>query len=216
MRWRPGWDGVPGDLPSVFSLPNLRVYREPEQNHRYILAADVAEGKDPERGDYDCGTVIDADTLEECAHLHGRWEPHDFARYLMALSEPFQAYVTPERNNHGHAVIATMKLAYFPRIGHGHDGGHGWVTSTKTKPETVDLLAEKLMRGDLTVRTPETVAEMQTFVRKAGGKLEAREGFYDDRVLTWCVGLGAMRFQKLLRVGSRSSLGRNPFAGYRG
>lgn len=215
MKVRRGWDGLdPGLLPALESVPGLAVWEEPRQNRRYLIAADVAEGL--EGGDADSAVVLDADTLEEVADLHGRWEPKDFARYLMALSEPYDAWVWPERNNHGHAVLASMALAFFPRVGVGHDGRPGWHTTPKTKPAGVDLLAEHLKEGTVTVRSAATLGEMQVYKRLAGGRLGGAQGFHDDRVMKWVVAVSVARQGLIDRHRRTARAGRNPLAGYRG
>jgi hypothetical protein len=196
---RRGWAGLaPGMLPATIrDVPGLSVYRGPEPGRRYLLAADVAEGREA-RGvrsdpDYDAAVVLDAETWEECASLHGRWEPDKYAEYLMALSEPYRAEVIVERNNHGHAVLAVLRLRHFPRIGLGHDGYEGWLTNVQTKPPMIDLLAAALRDGLVTVRTEAAAGEMQVYATQPNGRTGAPHGFHDDWVMAWAIGLAFLQ-----------------------
>lgn len=191
---RKGWPsahdaGLPATLHDV---PGLTIYRPPVEGREYVVAADVSEGL--EHGDYSCASVIDKESWEQVAVLHGRWEPDVFALYLMALSEPYnQAPVIVERNNHGHAVLVTMRLKQFPRIGIGHDGNQGWLTNEQTKAIGIDLLAACLRDGLIKVRCAADLMELQIYRRLRGGKTGAPPGKNDDRVMMWYVGLSYIR-----------------------
>jgi hypothetical protein len=207
---RKGWPGLPpGALPATLAdVPRLRVYAAPEPGRRYAVAADVAEGKDPtgsNEPDYSAAVVADRDTGEEVASLHGRWEPDVFAVYLMAVSEPYnRAPVVVERNNHGHAVLATFRNLHFPaeRVGLGHDGARGWLTNGVTKPRGEDLLASALRQGLVAVRTAAAVGEMQVYSVLKNGSTGAPAGFHDDYVLAWQVLLQWCERERLRSRGS--------------
>lgn len=191
----------PGELRGI---PGLRLYQVPLRGHRYFIPADVAEGL--ESGDYDAAPIIDLDTLEEVGCLHGHWEPDQFAVWLIAIGEAYNwATIIPERNNHGHAVLATLRLKRYPNVGEGHDGGRGWLTNTATKDPGVDLVAECLRKNLITVRSNATVSEMSVYQRDRKGKTSAPAGFHDDLVMAWVVGLSWLRNRKLKNTGSGSA-----------
>jgi hypothetical protein len=202
----------------------LVVYSGPLYGREYLIGADVAEGKlkGPD-DDYSCGVVIDAESWEEVATLHGRWEPDEFAKHLIALSDAYSTDGRPcpvavERNNHGHAVIATWKVLRFPaaRIGLGEDGFPGWSTTPRSKPMGVDLLAASLRDRAVTIRTRATLREMQTFGVLPSGELGAQSGSHDDRVTMWWIALAYSRHRRSLGGNRTVQAGRNVLAGYRG
>lgn len=82
------WPGV------LRGVPGLRIYKLPEPGHRYVVSADVAEGK--ETSNYDAATVVDRDTKEEMALLHGQWEPTTYAIWLIALADAYAQVPTHE------------------------------------------------------------------------------------------------------------------------
>ncbi len=173
---------------------HLSIYALPVPGRRYVLGADVAEGL--AHGDYSAGTLIDAVTWEEMAHLHGHWEPDEFAVHLQALGEFYGAEIAVERNNHGHAVLATLKLKGAKKIATGHDDRPGWITTKQTKPLCVDLLAEALRDALAKVRTAAALDEMQTYAVLGGGKTGALEDYFDDRVMSWAIALIVARNRK--------------------
>jgi hypothetical protein len=197
IRVARGWPGLrPGDLPRLDLVRGLRVYEAPEPGCTYAIAGDMAEGKEPPHGgdpDYDAAVVLETRTWREVASLHGRWEPDEYARLLMALSEPYDAEVIVERNNHGHAAHAAMKVLRFPRIADGPDGYHGWLTNLQSKPLMIDGLAEALRDRAVTVRTAVALSELHVYSVLKDGRTGAAPGSHDDFVMAWAVGLAYLR-----------------------
>jgi hypothetical protein len=183
VRFRPEW--IQAQAPNIRdSLPEhrwpgplrgirgLRVYTPPLEGRRYVVFADTAEGK--ETSNYDAAVVLDAETWEEVAFLHGQWEPDIFALWLMALG---YAYNT----------------AGYPRIGTGHDDERGWLTGPGNKDEMIDFLAEALRRGLVTVRSQAALHELSVYKRLKGGKTGCEPPHFDDIVMTWAIALAWLR-----------------------
>lgn len=184
-----------GVAATVSHLPGVRVYAVPTPLNRYVIAADIAEGK--EDGDYDAAVVLDERTWEEVASIHGHWEPDEFADLLACLGRAYNtAPIIVERNNHGHAVITTLKLKRYPAIANGPDGDPGWLTNKKTKPESIDLLAECLRDDLLTIHTAAILGELLTYRVLSGGKTGAEDGAHDDWVMALAIGLAFIRLRR--------------------
>lgn len=169
---------------------SLSVYVLPVKGRQYVLAADVAEGL--EHGDYSTAPVIDRLTGEEVATLHGHWEADTFAHHLAALGRHYNSCpIIVERNNHGHAVLATLRSneVNYPSIGNGLDERAGWLSNVKTKPHSVDVLATALRDMTIIIHSQATLDEMQIYKVLKDGKTGAPEGYYDDRVMSWAIGL---------------------------
>lgn len=175
-------------LPEVLrTIRKLTVYALPKPGRRYIIGADVAEGL--EHGDFSAATVIDAETWEEVAHLQGHWEPDEFAVLLHTLSDVYGADIAVERNNHGHAVLATLKLRNCKRVVKGPDDRPGWLTNEQTKPLSIDLLATALRDELVKLHTQATLDELQIYKVLKGGKTGAPDGYHDDRVMALAIAL---------------------------
>ena len=172
-------------------IPELKVYVLPQPGRNYVLGADVAEGL--EHGDYSIGVVIDSETWEEIASFHGHWEPDVFADYLHDLGGFYRATIVPERNNHGHAVLATLKRKFTPKVYRAADKKNGWLTNPQTKPISIDALAEGLRDGLITVRTQAALDEMQIYRIEEDGKTSAPTGYNDDYVMAWAIAIASTR-----------------------
>lgn len=168
-------------LRTLSAIPGLTIYRLPIAGRRYVLGADVAEGK--EHGDYSAGILLDAASLEEVAQIHGHFEPDTFGDYLVDLASVYQAELAPERNNHGHATIAAIKRRRYPRLIDGHDDAPGWLTNQKSKPLAIDGLAIALRDQHLTIHTEATLAELRLYQINKDGTTSAPPGYHDDRVM---------------------------------
>lgn len=175
---------LPRDLQKI---DGLTVYVLPRGGRRYVIGADVAEGL--EHGDYSAATLVDAETWEEIAHLHGHWEPDEFAAHLWTLARAYGAEIAVERNNHGHAVLLALKHLKARRVVRGLDKKAGWLTNSQTKPQGIDLLARALRDGLAKVRTQASLDEMQIYRIDTDGSTGAPSNYYDDRVMTWSIAL---------------------------
>lgn len=185
----------PIELPDVLQhLEGVDVYELPVADREYIIAADVAEGGID--GDFDDGVVMDRETWREVASISGKWEPDTFGDYLHKLAQYFNnAEITPERNNHGHALIVKLK-ALGAKIGRGDDGKMGWLTNAKTKPMMIDFMSEALRDGLTQFNNGTAINEMSIYERKENGSTGAPNGYHDDGVMSRAIALMRLRRPK--------------------
>ncbi len=178
-----------GDL--ALAPARLSIWKKPESGRQYVIGADVGEGL--AGGDASCACVLDRESGEQVAELHGRISPDRFGHLLDALGRYYNlATIAVERNNHGHSTLNTLRNACrYPRLyyhvrydqtGRGKPM-LGWPTDQATKPILVDDLAAAIAGGHLLVHSPELVDECFTFVTTDSGSQEAQEGKFDDRVM---------------------------------
>lgn len=206
VRFQPEWitaqagnvrPGLPTSaIGALRTIPGLTVYALPDPERRYTIGADVAEGL--EHGDASTATVIDAETWDEVAHLHGQWEPGQFAEYLALLATAYDCDPGVERNNHGHAVLLRLTQLQV-RPARGLDDRPGWLTTAQSKPMAIDFLAETLRDGLGVIRTQATLSELQIYRVEKDGDTGAPSGYHDDRVMARAIALqmarrGARRF----------------------
>jgi len=184
---RPGIARAKWPKPLRAITRGLVIYALPKAERRYVIGADVAEGL--EHGDYSAATLIDAVTWEETASLHGHWEPDEYARLLWTLAQVYGAAIGVERNNHGHAVLVTLRALQARGIAPGHDGRAGWLTNAQTKPQSIDLLATALRDKLAKVRTQAALDEMRIYSILKDGNTGAPAGYHDDRVMAWAIAL---------------------------
>ena len=182
--------GGPNANHVLAGLPGLRIFREPEPNKQYVIGADPAGGKMNPNNDDSSAQVLDKSHQEQVAHLINRIEPGIFGDYLGQLARYYNnAGVLPERNNHGHAVILYLRNHYPDvRILFGPDQEPGYNKTDKTKIQAMDLMAETLRCGGLTIHDAQTfqqLANIETATNKAP------VGDHDDAADSMCIALYA-------------------------
>ena len=177
---------------------SLKVWREPDKNGHYVISADVAEGL--AHGDFNSASVLDHDTGEQVAHYHGKMEPWEYAAYLMALGNRYnEAWLVPEKNNHGQQVIQELIKFDYPNIymemieepPNKPRKRFGWVTTgagDRKRQALIDNGKKIISEGDPGINDPRTYDEMLNFKRQADGKERADNGTFDDCVMDWLIG----------------------------
>lgn len=174
----------------VFEAKFLKVnavQKEPEPGHTYTVAADVAEGLVD--GDFDYAFVIDDETGEQVAWLHGTYTPGRWGELLVELATKYNdALLVIERNNHGHATILKCQDLFYLNLYVHEDSKYGWPTNAKTKPVMIDNLEEAIRLGHMKICDAALVDECLTFQYNDRGSAEAQTGKHDDRVMAAAIG----------------------------
>lgn len=185
----------------------LRVWREPEEGHRYSMGVDVAEGL--EHGDFTSVHVVDAKTYEVVAHWHGHIDPDLLGAELLPLLGRWynQALAVVEANNHGGTTLhALRRMRYFPMFYRRRNDSRnfkkqtdqmGWLTTPKSKAKAIDELNATIRDEELELFCSETIAEMRTFVREGDGKMNGSNGSHDDRVMSLAIANQGLAFVHL-------------------
>ena len=183
-------------LHAAYLAEELVIYELPEPGDLYGIGADVAEGlMDNGKADFCSADVIKGSNGFQCAHLHGKWDPHTYAGLLVSLATMYNmAVLAPERNNHGHAVINSLLHTHeYPNIyeHEEYDAARaatsrrpGWPTSAKSKTLMLDTLGAAVLTGDIKPTHIPTVQELNTFIKKPGGKAGSEGSSHDDRVIS--------------------------------
>lgn len=187
----------------------LRVWKEPvkgepatPENHwqgkkprEYVVAVDTAEGEssednDPDKADYCAALVLDRETGEHVATLHGRFPPHDFGALLVELATHYNgALIGVERNLHGHAVHnAIFYTIGYHRVYRAPDEKLGWLTNAQTRPPVLDGLDDAIRKGFFTSPDMLFLGECRTFIITKKGRPEAAKGAHDDTVMAAAIG----------------------------
>lgn len=203
-----------------FRPPDLQVWDMPQEGKRYVISADTAEGIN-DRGDhdYDSADVWDADTWQQVAHLHGRYDPTEYGLMLAALGWWYNtALIGVERNNHGHTVLSSlMNIAHYPLMTRSSDRQSGiyehqeydenlkptimragWPTTRKSKPVALDGLAISITNADLKIRNIGTIAQLMSYVKLPNNKSGAESG-HDDRVTSAAIGDVLLKMRPIRR-----------------
>jgi hypothetical protein len=188
-------------------------------------------------GDVGAGVGRDSSTMEvidvEACEQVGEWvsnkiEPDIYAAKVRSVAQLFNdAYVNIERNNHGILVVKILmdtydrnllhkgKVLSSPSKEYGRISDYGTYTSEVTKHLMLGNLRAMLVK-DLIVHSELLKSELDTFVEKENGKLEAEEGCHDDLVMG--LAQGAFVLPKAAQYGvakhtiPEQQRGRDPFS----
>jgi len=190
-----------GQIEFVADGGALRIWKHPEQRHKYVIGADVAEGL--EYGDYSSAHVIDANTHEVVAHYHGHIDPDMFGSDVLRLLGIYynQALLLVENNNHGLTTLTALKrFNYSPLYRQRRLQNRttavteimGWRTTAATKPLAIDELGKELRESSITLWDAETIAELRTFVREGNGKMHGSP--HDDRVMSLAIANQGLKY----------------------
>ncbi len=166
------------------SVAGLMVWELPDNNERYFIGADPAEGNPT--SDDSAAQVVNA-SGRQVARIRGRHQPAQLAHAVSILSAWYStghrgefrhAPVLVERNNHGHAVILALQNLY-PEVpvAIGRDGHPGWLSNAKGNAALYDDLADSLRGKEVLIRDEETAIQLQLI---QGADLSAPEGMMDD------------------------------------
>lgn len=194
--FRPKNCGEIGPMSSAFDERadgRLKVWAKPKPGKRYVIGADVAEGL--VHGDYSCADVLEFPGGFQVAQWHGHIDPDQFGLVLSALGAWYNtALIGVERNNHGLTTLTKLRDLRYRNLyaqedlEHRADGKEtrklGWLTTEKSKLKIIDQLAAELRDGSHGLACVESVDEMGTYIIDDDGHYGAKQGCYDDRVMS--------------------------------
>lgn len=171
----------------------LKIYKRPIPQRRYVAGSDVGGGRPG--SDYSCTGILDFETNEQVAFLHGRWSPQVFAKKSARLCQEYnKALWAIEENNHGHSALNTaLNTLHYSNLYYHKDydniGGKrlGWQTNGKTRPLMLDSLANNIDENLMIINDKDFLDECIDFVDNGTGKYEAAQGKHDDRIIMWAI-----------------------------
>jgi hypothetical protein len=180
----------------------IQIWKRPQAGHQYAIGVDTGfvyrEGK--ETGDYACAQVLDMDTIEQVAIVHGAIAPWDMSRIINKLGRWYNtAIVNVEVQSTGLAIQDyLLRVHNYPRF-HPWRGkpDHfqkanaklwGWVTNVYSRPLLIEAGRRAINTRLITLHDSSTLDEIKHFSRQDNGKYEAEVG-HDDRVLALLLAL---------------------------
>jgi len=163
----------------------LMIWLPPQAGREYVMGVDPAGGGTD--GDYSCAQMIDRQLGTQCAELLGHYPPRELAQKVVELGREYNfALAAVEKNNHGHAVLAYLRMKEYPHV-FAQRGLDGWLTSAVSRPAMIENLAAALVEEAELFRSPRLLSECRTFVRYGDGKTGAAAGTHDDCVMALAI-----------------------------
>lgn len=192
----------------------FHVFLPPRDGRKYTISADVqtivskGAAHQPETIS-DTGAIVwDDETGDICATWQGDINPWEFATTMAAMGYYYKtATLWPEINHSGQTVVNRLvnELSY-PNMGRramnhkGRFGGMtdqiGWITNHQTRDPGIDLLQFAVQRRIISVPCKRVLEQMGNFVRKAGGRRQAKNRYTrDEMVICAMIGVSVLNHQ---------------------
>ncbi len=169
----------------------------------YIVGVDPAGGGSD--GDFACAQVIERASGMQCAELQGHCSPAELAARVSLIGREYNnALIAVERNNHGHAVLASLMMHEGYNNVYYQGNQAGWLTSAASRPRMLENFAATLTNAPFLFSSTRLLEECRTFVRHPDGSVSAANGAHDDLVMAMAVAL-AVRAEMAPSAARRST-----------
>lgn len=166
-------------------LGHTKIWKRPDPKGKYVAGLDTCWG---ETGSYADAWILDWQTGEQVAEIHGRIKPDEMAYITCKLCREYNdAWLVAEANGEGKLAVDTLKeLGYSYRMytrNREDKEKLGFWTDDKTRPVLLGTLEEAVRHGHIRVYGKETIDEYMSFIRDEKGRPCAMAGAYADRVM---------------------------------
>lgn len=183
------------DPMGVYYEPYIHIFQEPVQDHLYVIGADCAQGLD--HGDYSSATVLDRETGEEVAHIHGHIEPDEFAEVLFWLGYKYnEAFLGVENEKNGavvlHELMTNDKIIYRnlyfyvsnEALRRDTIGVPGFTTNSRSRRVMLNKFKKDIRTEAVFLAFSLRREEMSTFVIIDGKPQAASKSDNDDTIIS--------------------------------
>ena len=186
---------------------NVWIWKPPNYTKDYIVCADVSRG---DSTDYSAFHVIDIENVEQVVEYKGKISTRDYGNLLVNIATEYNnALLVIENNNIGWATIQQVidreydNLFYMSKDLQYVDTQKqmsnklyrqekqmipGFTMSTKTRPLVISKLEEFFREKSVKVYSQRLIDELFVFIYN-GTKAEAMQGYNDDLVMSFGIGL---------------------------
>lgn len=183
----------------------FKIWDLPEENEKYTIGVDVAEGKVVEsasgkEGDFSVVDVMRQSDLKTVARWRGRIDPDLLGDTVVAIGTFYNhALVGCEINNHGLTTVQRIRNLFYRNLYQRESAEDdqfqtrtskmGWQTNRKTKPKMINELVKAMREGDIIDYDIVFISECMTYVRADDGTTDAQPGQFDDCVIAKAINL---------------------------
>lgn len=179
---------------------NLDIWKYPDWNSNYIVAADVALGVGQ---DYSCAVVLDIDRKVIALYRDNYIDPSKFGDLLFYLGRYYNnALLTVESNSMGVATLSRLtqmsyinlyKQTKISAISKEEGQVPGFRTTQVTKPHIIGNLKNAVENDDIWIASKVIIQELKDYVSTESGRTEAASGCNDDTVMATAIALETLR-----------------------
>jgi hypothetical protein len=187
---------------------NYWVWEYPDYQRDYLVVADVARG---DGGDYSAFHVFDVQDVRQVAEYKGKIPPNEFGQMLVTVATEWNnALLAIENANIGWAAIQPALDRGYQNLHYTYkDDGYtdadvqlkkgydmkdksqmvpGVSTTTRTRPLMISALEMYMREKTPIIRSKRLIQELLVFIW-LNGKAQSQQGYNDDLVMAFCIGL---------------------------
>jgi hypothetical protein len=181
---------------------SLTVWAHPREGRAYAIGSDSGHGIG---GDPSAAIVVDVESAEQVAELHGQIEPRPFGRMIACLGNHYnEAWWMPEVEGPGMATLDAAKEVGYPQIalrstydsiGRIMGKKMGFSNNVKTRPLLFNAIREHLGLGEEGAQFHSAALgnELLSMFMDDSNRETCPKGKHDDRVIAWGIALLARR-----------------------
>ena len=183
------------------------IFKHPEENHNYIISADVARG---DGLDYSAAHILDIDTLEQVGEYYGQLSTKEFGNELVAMATKYndalliveytgigvgvlQQVIDREYKNTFYSSLDLKVVEVHRQLTNRYNAEEkrlkpGFSTTISTRPIIISKLEAYFRERALIIHSSRLIQELKTFIWE-NGKAQAAENYNDDLVMALGIGL---------------------------
>jgi len=184
------------------------IWEYPDYEKDYVVVADVARG---DGGDWSTFHVIDVQDIRQVAEYKGKLPPKDFGNMLVSVATEWNnALLAIENANIGWAAIQPALDRNYENLFYTYkDDGYvdidvqlkkgydtkdksqmvpGVSTTSRTRPLMISALEMYMRERTPVIRSKRLIQELFVFIW-LNGKAQSQNGYNDDLVMAFCIGL---------------------------
>lgn len=166
-----------------YSSETLRIYELPEENHTYVLSADVAEGVGIDSSTFHIIDITDKDDMRIVCTFENPFEkPNVYHIRLAGYGAQYNnAFIIVENNSYGREVAQNLHYdsEYENLV---WDDDFGLKTTKKTKRLGCSHLKFLIEQKILTLTDFDTLQQLSTFIKQNNGSFAAEKTEHDDLI----------------------------------
>lgn len=173
----------------------LWIWNEPQQDHLYVLGADISSG---EASDWSAIQIFNIMTAEQVAELQIKVKPKVFSVMVDYLGRWYNnAFVVPERTGMGVTVCQDLEEFAYPNIFrkgmlpsaskkslmNQNQGSIGYNTTGVGKPIINKAMIDNFGEDGYKVKSHRLVSQAETYVHLGANKTGAEKGTMNDDLI---------------------------------
>lgn len=189
----------------------VSIWHKPEPGKRYFIGCDPSDGT----GGDDASVSAWDEDYRQCAVWRGQLRPDLIAELVAELGDMYNEAFAGVENNMLSTILFLSQIYenYFITVTVDEKRDRrtkkiGWTTTGKSRDIMIDDYNKHFEEESLEINSNITLKEMQTFVKKEGGKREHADGKTDDTLFADMIAVQMIKYKDRSRHRKRVFAGK--------